>query len=85
MQHQFTKSNGIQCEFIEWDGTNRRGKTCCALAKEYRRKDGQRFNLIKGGDVKRSKRVIMRLCEYHYEEIAKLVRLEEAQVERQFS
>ena len=81
MQHQFTKSNGIQCEFIEWDGTNRRGKTCCALAKKYKRKDGKHFDLIKGGCVKHSKRTIIRLCEYHYCEIAPLIKLGEAELE----
>jgi hypothetical protein len=85
MQHQFTKSNGIQCEFIEWDGTNRRGKTCCDLAVKYRRKDGKRFELIKGGCIVHSRRLIMRLCPYHYEQISCCIELQEAEVERQFS
>ena len=85
MEHQFTKSNCIQCEFREWDGVNKRSKVCSDEAKRYKRKDGRRFVLIKGGDAKSSNKNLIRLCTYHYEEITKCIDLEEAVNERQFS
>ena len=79
--NQFTKGAYLQCEFREWDGKNRRGKVCSDEAKRYKRKDGKRFDMIKGGEIKEESKRMMRLCEYHYKEITSLIELEEAKGE----
>lgn len=79
--NQFMKGVCIQCEFKEWDGNNGRGKVCSDEAKRYKRKDGKRFDMIKGGKIKEESKRMMRLCEYHYKEITSLIELEEAKGE----
>ena len=85
MNSQFTKGAFVQCEFREWDGTDSRSKVCGEEAKKYTRKDGKRFDIIEGGKIKENSKRMMRLCDYHYEEMCKVVELEEAELERQFS
>jgi hypothetical protein len=79
--NQFTKGVYLQCEFREWDGKNRHGNVCSDEAKRYKRKDGKRFDMIKGGEIKKESKRMMRLCEYHYKEITSLIELEEAKGE----
>lgn len=80
--NQFMKGVCIQCEFKEWDGNNGCAKVCSDEAKRYKRKDGKRFDMIKGGKIKEESKHTMRLCEYHYKEITSLIELEEAKGER---
>ena len=83
MNSQFTKGAFVQCEFKEWK--DKGAKVCSEEAKKYVRKDGKRFDIIKGGKIKENSKHMMRLCDYHYEEVRKVVELEEAELERQFS
>ena len=80
--NQFMKGVCIQCEFKEWDGNNGCVEVCSDEAKRYKRKDGKRFDMIKGGKIKEESKHTMRLCEYHYKEITSLIELEEAKGER---
>ena len=80
--NQFMKGVCIQCEFKEWDGNIGCVKVCSDEAKRYKRKDGKRFDMIKGGEIKEESKHTMRLCEYHYKEITSLIELEEAKGER---
>ena len=80
--NQFMKGVCIQCEFKEWDGNNGCVKVCSDEAQRYKRKDGKRFDMIKGGKIKEESKHTMRLCEYHYKEITSLIELEEAKGER---